>query len=132
MAEKVNYLQGTTIEEGEWFALVKLARERGFPYPRGRRQVKDGRFKFLSGMTQKELVGLLADLRAGGWTDLPGARKRHFFRKRGCMLDNPSMCNKHQLYFYTNLDNDENESDMCAICLKRSKRLGIQKVYPEI
>ena len=131
MAKEVNYLEGGRIEGEEWFALVELAQSRGFEHLLGRQQT-NGKFQFLSGMTQVQLTGLFKELRIGGWTGLPTSEKRHFFRKRGDMLDNPSLCEQHQLDFCTNLDHDENESDMCDVCLERSKALGIQKVYPEI
>jgi len=132
MAEKVNYLGNGRIEEGEWFALVVLAKARGFGYLRGRRQGDgSGRFQFVSGMTQEQLHGLLLELRIGGWTQLPTTRKRHFFRKRGCMFDNPSLCKKHELNFYTNLEHDDRDDDKCVVCLRRSRKLEIEKVLSE-
>lgn len=127
---RVNYLQDGRIEEGEWFALVELSKDRGFARLRGR-PGKNGRFQFLSGMSQDQLHGLLAELRIGGWTQLETTRKRHFFRKRGSMFDNPSLCGKHELNFHTNLEHDDEDSDKCVICLRKSRKLGIIKVVPD-
>lgn len=125
---RVNYLQEGRIEEDEWLALVRLSKQRGFEYLRGRNQ-DDGRVRFLSGMTQDQLHALLAELRIGGWTRLPTTRKCHFFRKRCDIFDNPSLCKKHNLWFHTYLDHDDEDSDKCVICLKKARKLGIIKVF---
>jgi len=47
------------------------------------------------------------------------------------MFDNPSLCKKHELNFYTNLEHDDRDDDKCVVCLRRSRKLEIEKVLSE-
>jgi len=128
--ETVNYLDGYNFEEYEWLSIARLAEGRGFKDPRARQQ-SDRSYVFMSGLSMDELSGLVDEVRSGGWAILPGARKRHFFRKPGAMFENPSLCNRHELSFHVSLDYDDYDFNKCVVCLRKYERLGIVKVYSE-
>lgn len=50
-----------------------------------------------------------------GWTYLPQSRVRHYFLDDG-RFDNPSLCGRHRLTFYTSLEENHDGDDNCALC----------------
>lgn len=115
-------------EEYLWLSIAHLAEERGFMHVKARRQ-KDRTYLFTGGIPSTQLIILWKEIEAGGWTHLQTGRKRHFFQKAGSMFDNPSLCNKHHLTFYSSLDHDQDDADKCALCLTRYKRLKIKRTF---
>ncbi len=113
--------------EYDWLDLQRLAEERGFEYVRAWQQRDDRSYHFTSGLTREQLSGLWPEIQAGGWTTVPTARKRHYFKQRGFIFDNPSLCGKHELRFYTTLQHDFRVADKCVICLRRYRRLNIKQ-----
>lgn len=86
-------------------------------------------YVFISGLTADELLGLRDEVSAGGWTIMPTSQKRHLFKKPGSIFDNPSLCGKWNLGFYTSMDHDDEDSTKCMKCLKVYRRLGIVRVF---
>lgn len=125
-----DWLHDCMFDEYEWLSIARLAKERGFPYPRAQQQ-PDGRYLFTSGLTLQQLWRLLEEVKAGGWTHLPGARKRHYFREQGSILENPSLCREHKLTFYTMLDHDFDDSTKCKHCLRGYKRMRLVRLVKE-
>lgn len=120
-----------SFNEYDWLDTQRLAQERGFEHLKARRRNSDGGYLFVSGLTREQLSGLWAEVEAGGWTYLPTSRKRHFFQQRGSIFDNPSLCGKHELNFYTTLQHDFRVMDKCVICLRKYRRLNITQVISD-
>lgn len=128
MSEIFKKLRDEVFGEDEWLDISYLARERGFEVPRANRR-EDGTFIVKGGLTDSELLTLRDEVMAGGWTYLPRTRKRHYFRKPGSLFDNPSLCRRHHLGFYTRLEHDAQDDDKCAACLRKYRILEIKQVF---
>jgi len=122
---------GYRFSQYDWLDLQRLAQERGFEHVKARQRPSDRSYHFTSGLTQAQLSGLWAEIEAGGWTYLPAARKRHYFKQRGSIFDNPSLCGKHSLGFYTSLQHDFRVRDKCVICLRKYRLLDIKQIISE-